>query len=571
MSTLGNPPKRKRSDISSLSRQQQWSRKKQLHTDLNQALLFLDQEGVSASSIILKYDETNESESLDLETGTYSKQASSSSNNDDINEAILYVKDRFGLSDTAYHELSMICQKLPRSCKLTELCHHLNSQWEIKPCPGNHGVQQSLSVRLQERTKHLIKSNKINSGDVLRVKLSGDGTKICRKLNLINFTFTLLNEGDTAMSPKGNHTIAIINGTENYDHLKMSLSDIIKEVEQLKSLTINGITFQVTFYFCSDLKFLAIACGIESATATYSCIWCKCPSSERHDMSKQWSISDTQKGARTIEEIIGNHTQSKGKRFGCIHPPLFQTIPITRIIPDTLHLFLRITDVLFNLLITDIRRYDGITKATTSNTTENCTYLQEFEQFINVTCKIPFHFSTNKITKELQWRDLMGPEKHTVLSKINLPETLPNLPNVQNIQDLWKDFKQLYGVLQQQSITFAEANQFEAEAKSWVKKFTAIYQTKNVTPYIHIMAMHIPEFIYMHQNLAQFTQQGLEKLNDQTTIDYARSTNHNHRNLDALKQLLQKKNRMEYLEDNGFQRKPNTIRCSICNSEGHNK
>ena len=142
------------------------------------------------------------------------------------------------------------------------------------------------------------------------------------------------------MSPKGNHTIAIINGTENYDHLKTSLSDIIKEVEELKSITVNGTTFEVTFFFCSDLKFLAIACGIESATATYSCIWCKCPSSERYNMSKNWSITDTQNGgARTIEEIVSFHTKSKNKRYGCLHPPLFPTIPIEHVIPDTLHLF----------------------------------------------------------------------------------------------------------------------------------------------------------------------------------------------------------------------------------------
>ena len=221
LSTMGNPPKRKRQDISSLSRQQQWSRKKQLHTDLNQALLFLDQEGVSTSSITLKHDETSESEVFDLETGTYSKPETTSTN--DINEAILYIKDHFGLSNSAYHELSMICQSLPSSCKLKELCKHSNSQWAIKACPGYNGVQQSLSARLKERTKHLIDNNKIHSGDVLRVKLSGDGTKICRKLNLINFTFTLLNE-DTAMSPKGNHKIAIINETENFK--KMSLKKI---------------------------------------------------------------------------------------------------------------------------------------------------------------------------------------------------------------------------------------------------------------------------------------------------------------------------------------------------------
>ena len=112
-------------------------------------------------------------------------------------------------------------------------------------------------------------------------------------------------------------------------------------------------------------------------------------------------------------------------------------IPIHRNIPDVLHLFLRITDVLFNLLITDIRRQDGITQVSTSSTEQNSTsYLQEIELFINVTCKIPFHFSTNKETKEMQWRDLMGPEKHVVLEKINLPGILPNLPNVHKIQEL---------------------------------------------------------------------------------------------------------------------------------------
>ena len=60
----------------------------------------LDQERVSASSITLKHDETSESEVLDLGTGTYSKPETTSTN--DINEAILYVKDRFGLSDSAY-------------------------------------------------------------------------------------------------------------------------------------------------------------------------------------------------------------------------------------------------------------------------------------------------------------------------------------------------------------------------------------------------------------------------------------------------------------------------------------
>lgn len=86
---------------------------------------------------------------------------------------------------------------------------------------------------------------KIRVTDVLQVKPSGDGTKICRKLNLINLTFTLLNEEEIAMSPKGNHTLAIINATENYNALKTALADFIKEVVELTVIEISGISFKI--------------------------------------------------------------------------------------------------------------------------------------------------------------------------------------------------------------------------------------------------------------------------------------------------------------------------------------
>ena len=54
------------------------------------------------------------------------------------------------------------------------------------------------------------------------------------------------------------------------------------------------------------MKFLATVCGIEAASAEYSCIWCKCPKGQRSDMELQWSISDPLNGARTIEEIKKN-------------------------------------------------------------------------------------------------------------------------------------------------------------------------------------------------------------------------------------------------------------------------
>ena len=309
--------RRKRQQISSLSRQQQWARKKQLCSDVTQALSFLDDEGVSVSSVTLIRNETNQNEVVNIKDGALAKKGECSTDSSDL-ELVLYVKEHFGLSNVAYHELSMICRELPRSWKLKDLAKSLNSKWHITPCPGGDGVQQSLQARLTERVALLLNENKLSPGDTLQVKLSGDGTKVCRKLNLINFTFTLLNEGDVAMSSRGNHTIAIINACEGYEVLKRTLADLIDEVEQLKRIEVDGKDFLIEYFICSDWNLLAIICGIESATCTYPCIWCKCPSSERYNMDIDWSVSDSDKGARTIADIISCHTAKEYKIQLCI-------------------------------------------------------------------------------------------------------------------------------------------------------------------------------------------------------------------------------------------------------------
>lgn len=72
----------------------------------------------------------------------------------------------------------------------------------------------------------------------------------------------------------------------------------------------------------------------------------------------------------------------------------------------------------------------------------------------------------------------------------------------------------------------------------------------------------------MYGTISSFTQQGLEKLNDKTTKDFFRSTNQ--RGMDALKQIVQKRNRIEYFEDLGSQRGTRSVTCGNCKLEGHN-
>jgi len=83
---------------------------------------------------------------------------------------------------------------------------------------------------------------------------------------------------------------------------------------------------------------LDIFIGIDAANATYACIWCKCPTHERHDISKEWSLTDPDKGARSINKI--QDCAKKGKtskeKYNCSRQPILP-IPIDHIIPDILH------------------------------------------------------------------------------------------------------------------------------------------------------------------------------------------------------------------------------------------
>jgi hypothetical protein len=59
---------------------------------------------------------------------------------------------------------------------------------------------------------------------------------------------------------------------------------------------------------------------------------------------------------------------------------------------------------------------------------------------------------------------------------------------------------------------------FAWQAQGWVQKFTDVYHTNNVTPYIHALANHVSEFMKLHGSIISFTQHGLEKYEYERTI-----------------------------------------------------
>ena len=81
-------------------------------------------------------------------------------------------------------------------------------------------------------------------------------------------------------------------------------------------------------------------------------------------------------------------------------------IPLDHVVPNMLHLFLRITDVLINLLILELQTVDSVEKM------NPCSQLvKKYEKYLNEVCKVSFHFYNDRDSKTLKWQDLTGPEK----------------------------------------------------------------------------------------------------------------------------------------------------------------
>ena len=512
----GNPIlRRPKKSWSQSSRQSQHKKKKKITNKLLHVTSFCEDNGFKLHGVELENTETGIHEAVDLSTGKFVPQVTGKNN--DIHST-LYIKDKYSISDTSYHELSILSD-LPSSKKVQRLRYKLNLNYSIKKAPANIiRVQQSLKEQLIPCITNII--NNIPGDNIpscFHIKLTGDGTQIGRGFTIVNFAFTILEEGDKAHSAAGNHSLGIFKVCESdYSALHEALQDIISEANHLKHVIINSNTYNIEYYLGGDMKFLALVCGIESANSTHSCIWCKCPKNQRHQMDVKWSISDTKYGARTIEEIstMSQLSKSNKNRYNCNHKPMFPFIPIHHVIIDSLHLFLRIADILINLLIRDIRILDEQKKSNI--------HIMQYQQFLNDECKVHFKFQQDKETKTMKWRDLTGPEKKRLFEHIDIPALFPSLENSQKIQKLWNEFVTLVKCLSVSTKESQSPQDFDKKAKQWVNDFRSVYQCKDVTPYyMHCLAMHVSQFLEMYGNIGQFTQQGLEKLNDLTTIFFS--------------------------------------------------
>ena len=188
-----------------------------------------------------------------------------------------------------------------------------------------------------------------------------------------------------------------------------------------------------------------------------------------------------------------------------------------------------------------------------------------YEKFVKE-LGINFEWEINKDTKKLEYRDLTGPEKLLVLKHINFHFLLSDFHDADKLQALWSNFRDIIGDLilnYTTGPTDSAISSLEDKMKKWFQKFLDLHQAKDVTLYMHSLYAHVPEFLKLYQNLAYYTQQGMEKYNNTVSKDFFRSSNH--REVSAVKQLFLKKHRIQLLEATGLERVKESYNCGPFN------
>ena len=142
-------------------------------------------------------------------------------------------------------------------------------------------------------------------------------------------------------------------------------------------------------------------------------------------MSKENTYYSTSPMVHTLSEVM-EYVNNGKKEYGCVCEPLLN-IPIDHVIPDELHLLLRITDVLLTNLLDDAMERDEKEDNVKTRGMEKGLHLKAIVQLIN-DCGVTFTIwekqdSANGATM-IEWTSLMGDEKKKLLTL--LPEKLAN-------------------------------------------------------------------------------------------------------------------------------------------------
>ncbi|XP_065887713.1 uncharacterized protein [Dysidea avara] len=463
---------------------------------------------------------------------------------------------RFNISVQSYHEIaSLFPNSLPRAHEI----QNLKKSLEIIPVNSTdcsvEGAECDFVKLLSETIRKLLNKDPTRfTTNKVKVKISLDGAKYSRTSNFCILSFTVLC-GGREFNQSNVQVVSVIKAEETYENIAEGMRISLQQINALiakPNIVIYDEVYDLEFFLCSDYKMILMLMGLKQASCKYACVWCKVEDSNRWDTDVNDSMYLVKK-RRTLKSLYNDYEK---KQYCCKRLPLLQ-IELDHVIPDELHLLLRITDVLLRNLISTAVAHDKCEMRSKWKLNKGPMINSILKNIRR--CGIPFNiWNNNEENKSaFTFTSLPGYRKKNLLkffpSRIPLcqPQSTPDQPGADKVKKLWEDFKDTYDIISSKN-PLIDYNRLHEKAKKWVDDFTKLrslnagYRPKYITPYMHVMMYHAPHFIRMYGNLKQFTCQAIEKKNDVCKSIYFKSSNKLNPTVDIVKHELRIKKVMEY-------------------------
>ncbi|KAL5468683.1 hypothetical protein EMCRGX_G029790 [Ephydatia muelleri] len=212
----------------------------------NKALEFLSTYGLVAESLKVH---TTSGKTFHI---PFSDDAASE-NEDTVDLRVLYILDRYGVSDAFYHELAMLFSELPRSRAVKKARTDLNHTMQLTRIPGHEGAYRSFERSLCEQLSTMIAQDatSFQPNQKIKVRISGDGAKFSRTSNFVLLSYAIL-------MPVGRYLSGIAFAATFQE---------IDGLQQLGFVAVNGVSYNIELFFSSDMKFMLTMLGLNAANS----------------------------------------------------------------------------------------------------------------------------------------------------------------------------------------------------------------------------------------------------------------------------------------------------------------
>ena len=272
--------------------------------------------------------------------------------------------------------------------------------------------------------------------------------------------------------------------SETYATLRIALLEIIAKLEEIKTIIIEGKEFKI--------KWLANCSGINAANSHKPCIWCTWDTTQPIDLEARWNID-----GRTHE--IGATKLNQASHDGYVKLPLMKFIQFKQTIVDTLHMCLRVTDVIFKKLIDHICSLDGDYEGVDLFRRP---LFNKFKEFLEIDCNLQNPVVYDKTKDSWKIRSLNEPERMKILSNMKERKDLLDIFEFSDtkltlLNYVLIEFFNIYTFIKLDHTNNFNEESLREKLINWLGYFIKCTDNENVTPYTKINFNQYNDFKYI--------------------------------------------------------------------------